>query len=36
MSERKFIITNEMLGSGGFGEVYIAYDKNDISSKKTK
>ena len=36
MSERKFIITNEMLGCGGFGEVYIAYDKNDISSKKTK
>ena len=36
MSERKFTITNEFLGSGGFGQVYIAYDQSDNKPIKTK
>ena len=36
MSERKFRITNEFLGRGGFGVVYVAYDINDNKPIKTK
>ena len=36
MSERKFRITNEFLGKGGFGVVYVAYDINDNKPIKTK